>query len=133
MRERGDQTEWPLIAPCLTFAGDVEELLASGKGNLVVEIKLVGAYARAGVEHRTHVVIPAWAHFRLRPVGHPAEVSRIDVGCQPVLEAVQLIRTAEMHLARQNGAVTGRPQIVRESQGLRRKFGGVIVGAYVRR
>src|SRR3712207_7062635 len=40
--------------------------------------------------------------------------SGVDVGGQPLLEAVQLIRPHEMHLARQAGGVARAPQVVRE-------------------
>jgi hypothetical protein len=95
MGERGDEQERPLVAR----AGDVEERALGSEGDLVVEIELVGAQADAGLRDRAHVMVPARPVARMVPVGRPAVVGGIDVGRQPLLETMQLVRAAEMHLA----------------------------------
>ncbi len=133
MGQRHDHAERPRIVPGRALARDVVELLLRGERDFVVEIELVRAHARARLQHRAHVVIPARPLARLVPVGHPAEIGRIDVGREPFLEAVQLVGPAEMHLAGQHRPVAARAQVVRERQRLRRQLGGVIVGADPRR
>lgn len=129
MGQRHDHAERPRIVPGRALARDVVELLLRGERDFVVEIELVRAHARARLQHRAHVVIPARPLGRLVPVGHPAEIGRIDVGREPFLEAVQLVGAAEMHLAGQHRPVAARAQVVRERQRLRRQLGGVIVSA----
>ncbi|CAG9224308.1 hypothetical protein BVI1335_520009 [Burkholderia vietnamiensis] len=133
MRQRHDHAERPCVVAGRTLARDVEQLLAGRERHFVVEVELIGAHARPGVEHRAHVVIPARPLGRVVPVGHPAEVGRIDVGREPLLEAVQLVGAAEVHFPGQHRPVTTRAQVVREGQRLRGQFGGVIVGADTRR
>jgi hypothetical protein len=127
MRERRDHAEGPHIAARLALAHDVIQLLARGVRHFVVEIELVRAHARARIEHRAHVVIPARPHIRVFPIGHPAEIGGIDIRRQPLFETMQLIGAAEMHLAGKNRPVARCTQIVRERQRLRGQFGGVIV------
>ncbi|MNP47421.1 hypothetical protein D3C76_1414730 [compost metagenome] len=83
----------------------VEQVLLGLEYHLFVEIQLVGAHARAGLQHRGHVVVPGRTHVRLIPVHCPAVIGRVDVTGQALFVAVQLVRPAEMHLARQGGAV----------------------------
>ena len=110
-------------------AGHVEELLPRLEDDLVVEVDLVGARARAGLRDRIHGVIPARTLLEASPVRRPAEIRRVDVGGESLLEAMQLIGTAEVHLAAEHGLVAGAAQIVRESRHLRGKFRGVVVRA----
>ena len=62
----------------------------------------------AGVANRAHVVIPARTMLGAIPVRRPVEVGGIDVGRQPLLESMQLIGSAEVHLAGENGAIAAR-------------------------
>ena len=69
------------------------------EGDFVVEVDLVGAHAKPRLRDRGHVVVPTGALVRMVPVRRPAIVGGIDVRRQALLEAVQLVRTAKMHLA----------------------------------
>ena len=103
------------------------------KGDFVVVLHLVGDLGHAGAGDRSQVVIPPVdALARLAVVRRPAEVGRIDIGGQPGLEAVQLIRTHEVHLARETGGVAGATQVVRPGRHGGAKFGGVVVDAGTR-
>ena len=96
VRERDDEAERPLVArPHVLVQGPLGR-----EADLVVEVELVGADARSGVGHRRHVVVPVRAVVGMLPVGRPPVVGRVDVGRQPLLETVQLVGTAEVHLAR---------------------------------
>src|ERR1700730_3902379 len=66
---RRDQAEVAAIAA----ARQVEQFLACGKDDLVVEINLVGARARASLGYRVHGVVPTGPLLEARPVGGPAE------------------------------------------------------------
>ena len=79
-----------------------------GEADLLVEVELVGANAGAGVGHRRHVVVPVRPALGVLPVRGPPVVRGVDVGRQPLLEAVQLVRTDEVHLPGEDGAVAGR-------------------------
>ena len=84
------------------FPRAVSKMPARVVDHLLVEIELVGADAGARLHHRKHVVVPARPVARPVPIRRPAEVGRIDVGGEPLLEAVELVGAAEMHLARQD-------------------------------
>jgi len=111
------------------LANVVEQVLLGLEHHLFVEIQLVGPHARPGLQHRGHVVVPGGAHVRLIPVHRPAIVGGVDVAGQALFVTVQLVWPAEMHLARQRGAVAETTQVV----GIRRHIGGeicrVVVGA----
>ena len=128
VRHRHHQAERAVIPA----ARDVEELLARRMDDFVVVVDLVGAHAGAGLRDRIHRVIPAGALIEAGPVWRPAEISRIDIGRQALLETVQLIRAAEMHLAAQGSLVAGAAQVMSEGRRLRWKFGGVVVGTDLR-
>ncbi len=125
MRERDGQAERAPVGA----AGDVEQLAASVEHHLLVEIRLVGAHAGAGLGDAVHRVIPVRTVLRVLPVRGPAEIGGVDVGGQPLLEAVELVGAAEMHLAGQDGAIAGQPQVVREGRRLRGELGRVVIGA----
>ncbi len=108
MGHRHGQAEW--LAGVL--ANMVVEVLAGLEHHLLVEVQLVGAHAGTGLQNRGHVVVPARAHLRLVPVHRPAIVRRIDVAGQAFLVAVQLVGTAEVHLARQRRAIAEVAQVV---------------------
>ena len=94
------------------LANVVEQVLLGLEHHLFVEIQLVGAHARPGLQHRGHVVVPGGTHIRFVPVHCPAIVGGVDVTGQAFFIAVQLVRPAEMHLARQRGAIAEAPQVV---------------------
>ena len=96
MREADRQAEGPAVA----LAREVEDALAGEMGDLVVIFELVGHLRHAGFGDGGEVVVPPVdALAGLRPVRRPAEIGRVDVGGQPLLEAVQLVRPDEMHLS----------------------------------
>ena len=129
MGERGDEQERaPVVRP-----RDVEDRALGGEGDLVVEVELVGAHADAGLGDRAHVVIPARPFVGMVPVGRPAEIGGVDVGRQPFLEAMQLVRPAEVHLAGEDGAVAAKPQVMGEGRDVGGEFRGVVVDAGARR
>src|SRR6202035_5283593 len=80
-------------------AGHVEELLERIEDDVIIEVDLVGTRTRARLSDGVHGVIPTRAVLEPSPVRCPAEVGGIDVGGQTLLESVQLIGAAKMHLA----------------------------------
>ncbi len=105
-----------------------KQLLARGKHGLIVEVDLIGARARPGLDDRVHGVVPAGALLEARPVRRPAEVGRVDIRRQPLLETMQLVRSAEVHFAGQCRPIAGAAQVVREGWHLRGELGGVVIG-----
>ena len=95
VRQRGDQQQRARVAAPRAIV----DLAFGGEGHLVVEVQLVGAHGQPGLRDRTHVVIPVGALLRMIPIRRPTEIGGVDIGGQTLLEAVQLIRPAEMHLA----------------------------------
>ncbi len=133
MRQRNGEAPGPMDGIVL-FARKLIELLRGQEHDLVVIFHLVGGLGDAGAGHRTHIVIPpvdalAW----LAVIRRPAEIGRIDVGGQPLLETVQLIRPDEMHLAGQAGVVAGGTQMMGEGRDGRREFGGIVIDPGTRR
>ena len=85
-------------------AGEVVELGGGVVGDLVVVFELVGDLGGAGAGDRAEgVVPPVDALAGPGVVRGPAEVGGVDVGGQPLLEAVQLVGADEVHLAREAG------------------------------
>jgi hypothetical protein len=107
----------------------VEDFLPCLEDDVVVEVDLIGACAGTRLRHGIHGVIPARPLLESLPVRRPAEVRRIDVGGEPLLEAMQLIGSAKMHLAAEHRLIAGAAQIMREGGNLRRKLRGIVVGA----
>ena len=96
--------------------------LARGERHLVVEVELVGAHARTGLRSPSSCCDTSSGRSGgVIPVRRPAEIGGIDVGGQPLLEAVQLVGAAEMHLAGQHGAIARRAQIMGEGRDIRRE------------
>jgi hypothetical protein len=122
----------PSIGPAIVVAREVVDPAFGLEGDVVVEVDLQAALAGAGLDHAQHGVEIVLVFLRVLPVGRPAEVGRIDVGGQPLLEAVQLVRTDEVHLAGQHRAIARKAQVVREGRHGRGKLGGVVVGLYRR-
>ena len=109
MRERREQEERP--GP---VAGEVPELPHRPEGDLLVVVDLQRRLARPSVKHGREVVVPGQPLARRqRPVGDPVEAGRVDVGRQPFLEAVQLVRPDEVHLPGKAGRVAAVAQMVR--------------------
>jgi hypothetical protein len=125
---RHDETERAAVAA----ASEVKELLAGGDHDLVIEVDLIGARARARLDDRIHAVIPARALLEGAPVGRPAEIAGVDVGRQALLKSMQLIGPAEVHLAGEGGLIARAPQVVGEGGHLGGIFGSVVVGANFR-
>ena len=111
-------------------AGEVVELGGGVVGDLVVVLELVGDLGGAGAGDRAEVVVPP-VDALVGPglVGGPAEVGGVDVGGQPLLEAVQLVGADEVHLAGEAGLVAGAAQVVGEGRDVGGELGGVVVDA----
>ncbi len=124
MGERGDQAERTLfrVARIIVYAPTGLE------AHLIIIFKLVGLLGDTCLLDREQVVIPpVHALLRLAPVRGPAEICRINVGCQAFLKTVQLIGAHKMHLAGQAGAIALEPQIMGKARGLRGKLGRVVI------
>ena len=69
--------------------------------DFIVVSKLVGYRCDPSLFYAGHVVIPQVnAFISIFPVGDPAEISRINICGDSIFEAMQLVGTDEMHLAR---------------------------------
>ena len=124
MGERDAQEERPPVR----LARPVREPTPGGERRRLVEVELVRGLGDARLLDARHVVVPPVDPLvRLIPVRRPAEIGRIDVGGQPLLEAVQLVRADEMHLAGEAGAITQRPQAVRHGRHGGAELGGIVV------
>ena len=67
------------------------------------------------------------------PVRRPVEVGGIDVGRQPLLEPMQLIGSAEVHLARENGAIAAKPESVSKGRNVSCELSRIVVDPRARR
>ena len=102
--------------------------------DLVVVLELVRDLRDPGLLDRAHVVVPPVDTLAgAAPVRCPAEVARVDVRREPLLEAVQLVRADEVHLPAQAGPVALEAQVVRERRDGRGELGRVVVHACARR
>jgi hypothetical protein len=100
------------------------------KGDVVVILHLVGDFRDASPGDGAHVVIPPVNPLsRLAVIRCPAEIGRVNVGGQALLETVHLVRSDKVHLARQACRVARPPQMVRVGRNVRRKLGSVIINA----
>ena len=125
VRERDEEEEGAL----LPSARQLVDLSHGMEGDLVVEVQLVRRQADAGLHDAEHVVIPGRAMVRPVPVRRPAEIGRVDVGREALLEAMQLIGADEVHLTAQAGVVALVAEIVAERRDRGGEFGGIIVPA----
>ena len=98
-------------------------------GNLVIVVDLHVAKAWARIDHMTHADSGGLEPGALRPVGDPQEIGRIDIGRQALVVAVQLVRSDEMHLARQDRSVARCSEIVRDRWNLGTELGRVVIHA----
>ena len=100
----GDLQEERLVTP---IAGPVEDLAVGEEGDFVVIFELVGDLGGTGLLHRGHVVIPPVDPLAATqpPIGRPAEIGRVDVGGEALLETVQLVGADGVQLAGKAGAV----------------------------
>ncbi|MNP49742.1 hypothetical protein D3C76_1439490 [compost metagenome] len=78
-------------------------------------------------------MIPGRAHIRFIPVHRPAVVGGVDIAGQAFFVAMQLVRAAEVHLARQGGAVAEAAQVVGVGRYVGGEIGGIVVGANLAR
>jgi hypothetical protein len=109
--------------------GVVEDAAPGEEADFLIVVDLEGAGGDAGFAHRLHVVPPfVDALVGQLPIGRPGVVGGVDVGGQPFLEAVELVRPDEMHLARQAGAVAGGAEIMREGRNRGGELAGVVIG-----
>ena len=132
VRERHGQAPWPAVR-IVGCARIFVELLRRKEADLVVILHLVGGFGDARAGDRAEIVIPPVdALAGLAVIGRPAEIGGIDVRGQPLLEAVQLVRTDEMHLAGQTGRIAGGAQMMREGRDGRDKLGGIVIDAGAR-
>ena len=78
----------------------IVKLLLSQMCDLVVILHLVRDLGNASPRHRPHVVVPPVDALAWFPVIRcPTIVRRVDVGRQPFLKSMKLIRPYKMHLA----------------------------------
>ena len=119
-----DEAEGPVVGA----ARLVEEPAPRGIDHLLVEIELVGAPAGPGLGHREHVVVPARPDLRLLPIRRPAEIRGIDIRRQPLLEAMELVGAAEMHLAGEGRAVAGLAEVMGEGRNVGGEIGRIVEG-----
>ena len=88
----------------------VQELLGLVH-DLFVVVELIAANTWACLKDGGAVVVPFEASIWLVPIHGPAEICRIDVCCESVLVAVQLVAD-EVHFAAQNAFIAGLAQVV---------------------
>ena len=84
----------------------VVDLLKAEVLDFVVVVDLQAADALSGLHDGQEADARRPVLGLVGPVGSPHEIRRIDVRSQPFPEAMELVRTDEMHLAAENGAVT---------------------------
>ena len=128
--ERDVQQERPVVGR----AGVVVEFPPGLHEDLLVVVDLEIAFAISRLDDAQQ------AHHRggvgflgPAPVGGPGEVGGVDVGGQPLFEAVKLVRPDEMHLARKRRLVAERPHVMREGRLGRGEFGAVVEGSDIGR
>src|SRR5690242_8192090 len=71
--------------------------------DLVIEINLHAALAGPGLGYDPH--LSRRISRAARPVGGPAKIRGVNIGCQSLLESMSLVRANEMHLPREAGTV----------------------------
>ena len=114
----------------LPTSGQADAVLDGVEGDFVVILHLVRNLGGTGAGDRPEIVIPpvdAFAGFAI--VGCPAEVGRINVGRQTLLEPVQLVGSDKMHFPRQTGMIARRPQMMRIGRDSGRELGRIVINA----
>ena len=123
MCETDRQTPWPLVVA----ARQIIELCFGLIGNFIVIFELVGDFGGTRSGDRTEIVIsPVDTFTGLAIIWRPAEIRRVDVGGEPLLETVQLIRTDEMHLAGKRRLVASGAEMRRIGRDFRRKLRSIV-------
>ncbi len=122
MRERDGEEKRPIAAG----AGEIVNALHAGMRDLLVVVHLHAAHARTCLDHVAHADSRRAVAGTLRPVRHPQKICRVDVRRQALVEAVELVRSDEVHLAAQDRAIAGRAQVMRHRRNRRGKFARVV-------
>ncbi|SIJ31318.1 Uncharacterised protein [Mycobacteroides abscessus subsp. abscessus] len=113
--ERGDHEERLVLAGRLVRPLPVAQVAQGPEDHLVVEVLLDVRRRRARGEDGVGLVVPLEPVVeRSRPVGDHVEVGRVDVGRQPLLEAVVLVGADEVHPPDEGGVVAELAQPVGE-------------------
>ena len=116
------------------IAREVVQLANCAVADLVVVVHLHRRRADPGRQHALHRVVPGQAlRQRRTPVRRPVQVGGVDVGREPLLEAVQLVGADEVHLAAQARVVARRTETVRHGRLGGAQLGRVVVDADARR
>ena len=99
--------------PHILFARQIIELAGGLIGNFIVIFQLVRGFANTSAGDAAKVVIPPFNPFT-RPtiIGGPAKIGRIDIGGQPLFEAMQLVGADKMHLSGQACLVSTTAQVM---------------------
>jgi hypothetical protein len=115
-------------------AGVVVETAHGVERDLVVVLELVRDLRHARLLDGAHVVVPPVDPLvGPAPVGRPAEVARIDVRREPLLEPMELVGAHEVHLPAQACPVALEAQVVSEGRDGGGELRGVVVDARSRR
>ncbi len=122
--EAGGQTPWARIKPAAIFTDFAHRM----KPDLVIIFHLVRGLGHTSARDRAHIVIPpidplTW----FAVIGGPAEIGGIDIGRAAFLKTMHLVRTHEMHLARQAGLIARAAQMMRIGRDIRRELGRVVI------
>ena len=75
----------------------------------------------------TRSVLHGMGFRRIDGIRRPAEIGRIDIRRQPLLETVQLVRADEVHLARKRRVIAGPAQVMRECRDRRDILCGIVI------
>ena len=98
----GDDQEERIV---LRVPRQIVDFLDAVELDLVVVVDLQAAHALAGLDDRAEADSGRAVLRLVGPVRCPGEVGRVDVGGEPLLETMELVRADEVHLAAQDGAV----------------------------
>jgi len=100
--------------PLVLIARQVEQLAVGGVGNFLIIVELEAARAQPGLHHAEQAHPRAGKGRVGLPIRCPGEVGGVDVGGDPLLIAMQLVGTDEVHLAGQDGAIALQPQVMHQ-------------------
>ena len=115
--ERGDHEERLVLTGSLVRALPIAQVTQGPEDHLVVEVLLDVCLRRTRGEDRVGCVIPLEPVVEgPLPVGDHVEVGRVDVGRQPLLEAVVLVGPDEVHAADEGRVIAEGPQPVGEGR-----------------